>query len=108
MVHELTTRIFEDEVIKGKKPYVVDFWAAWCGPCKMLAPIMEELEPSFKGKLHFAKINVDENEQLSREYGIMSIPCLVVFSGGKEIDRIIGLMPKAELKKMLDEALKKA
>jgi len=107
MVNELTDMTFHSEVISGKKPYVIDFWAAWCGPCKMLAPIFEELEKDYKGKLHFAKLNIDQYEKLAREYEIMSIPCLVVFSKGKEVDRIIGLAPKAELKKLVDAAIKK-
>lgn len=108
MVMELTGTSFDEHVIKGKKPVIVDFWAAWCGPCKMLSPILEDIEPEYKGKLQFAKLNVDENETISREYGIMSIPCLVIFSHGKEVDRIVGLMPKPQLKKLIDDALKKA
>lgn len=107
MVMELTAETFETHVINGKKPHIVDFWAAWCAPCKMLSPILEDLESEFKGKLTFAKINVDENETLSRQYGIMSIPCLVVFADGKEVDRIIGLSPKPVLKRLLEDALKK-
>lgn len=108
MVQELTANTFEANVINGKGNYIIDFWAAWCGPCKMLAPIFQELEPDYKGKLHFGKVNIDENDSIARELGIMSIPCLVVFSKGKEVDRIVGLMPKGELKKLIDAALKKA
>ncbi|MBM3281970.1 MAG: thioredoxin [Candidatus Diapherotrites archaeon] len=107
MVQELTDITFNTEVIQGKKAYIIDFWAAWCGPCKMLAPIFEEVEKDYKGKLHFAKLNIDQYESLAREYEIMSIPCLVVFAKGKEVERIVGLMPKAELKKQIDAALKK-
>lgn len=107
MVHELTDVTFQNEVIQGKKPYIIDFWAAWCGPCKMLAPILDELEKDYKGKLNFAKLNIDSYESLAREYEIMSIPCLVVFSKGKEVDRIIGLAPKGEMKKLIDAAVKK-
>ncbi len=107
MVHELTANTFENEVVHGKKPYIIDFWAAWCGPCKMLAPMFEELEKDYKGKLMFAKFNIDAYEEIARQYEIMSIPCLVVFSKGKEVDRIVGLSPKSEMKKLIDAALKK-
>jgi thioredoxin 1 len=107
MVHELTDSTFQSEVIQGKKPYIIDFWAAWCGPCKMLAPIFEDVEKDYKGTLHFAKLNIDTYNELAREHEIMSIPCLVVFSKGKEVERIVGLMPKADLKKQIDAALKK-
>ena len=107
MVHELTASTFETEVVHGKKPYIIDFWAAWCGPCKMLAPMFEDLEKDYKGKLHFAKMNIDVYDELARQYEIMSIPCLVVFSKGKEVDRIVGLSPKSEMKKLIDAALKK-
>lgn len=107
MVQELTDMTFHSEVIAGKKPYIIDFWAAWCGPCKMLSPIFEELEKDYKGKLHFAKLNIDQYEKLARDYEIMSIPCLVVFSKGKEVDRIIGLAPKGEMKRLIDAATKK-
>lgn len=107
MVQELTDNTFQSEVIQGRKNYLVDFWAAWCGPCKMLAPIFEEMEKEYKGKLHFAKLNIDTYESLARENEIMSIPCLIVFSKGKEVQRIVGLLPKAELKKQIDAVLKK-
>lgn len=107
MVKELTAHTFESEIIQGKKAWIVDFWAAWCGPCKMLAPLYEELEPEFKGKLTFGKLNIDENEDVARAHEIMSIPCLVVFAHGKEVDRIVGLTSKAELKRLIEHAVKK-
>lgn len=107
MVQELTAATFQSEVMEGKKAFIIDFWAAWCGPCKMLAPIFEELEGEFKGKLHFAKLNIDAHEELARQFEIMSIPCMVVFSKGREVDRIVGLTPKSELKKLIDAAVKK-
>lgn len=107
MVMELSSGTFENEVLKHKTPVIVDFWAAWCAPCKMLAPRFAELEPEYKGKLKFAKINVDENPDIAQANDITGIPCLIVFSHGKEIGRITGLMPKAELKRLIDEELKK-
>lgn len=107
MIPELTDLAFQTEVIQGKKPYIIDFWAAWCGPCKMLAPILDELEKDYKGKLHFAKLNIDSYESLARQYEIMSIPCCIIFSKGKEVDRIVGLAPKGEMKKLIDAAVKK-
>ncbi|MEK6970913.1 MAG: thioredoxin [archaeon] len=107
MVMPLTTGTFEKEVLKHSTPVIVDFWAVWCAPCKMLAPRFEELESEYQGKLKFAKINVDENPETAQAHEISGIPCLVLFSHGKEIGRIVGLMPKSELKKQIDEQLAK-
>ncbi|MEK6821175.1 MAG: thioredoxin [archaeon] len=105
MVHDLTGQSFENEVLKAKKPVIVDFWAAWCGPCKMLAPIFEELEGEMKAKLTFAKIDIDAHPDIASDMGIASIPCLIIFSHGKEVGRVIGLMPKAALKKQIEAHL---
>ena len=107
MVMELSALNFNSEVLQSKTPVLVDFWAAWCGPCKLLSPLLDEMEGEFKGKLKFAKMNVDEHSEVAQNYDIMSIPCLIVFSHGKEVDRIIGLMPKPELKRLISEAAKK-
>ncbi len=107
MVHELNSADFESVVLRSKTPTIVDFWAAWCGPCKLLSPIFEELEKEFKGKLNFAKINVDENPAIGQNYDIMSIPCFIMFHQGKEAHRFVGLMQKAELKKLVNDALQK-
>ena len=99
---ELNEKNFESEVLKTDKKVLVDFYAEWCGPCKMERPILEELSNDMKD-VKFASINVDEAEDLSQEYGIMSIPCLVVFENGKEVDRKVGLTSREELESMLGE-----
>jgi len=94
---ELTDSNFESEVIKSDKPVLVDFWAAWCGPCKMIAPIVEELAAELKETLKVGKVDVDVNQQVAQQYGIRSIPTLLVFKGGKVVDQIVGAVPKNAL-----------
>ena len=96
---------FEDEVIKSEVPVLVDFWADWCAPCKMIAPIVEELAGEYDGKVKFAKLDVDSNPRTAMTYGIRGIPTLLVFSGGSPIDQIVGAVPKAVLKGRLEKAL---
>ncbi len=86
-----------DEVINGTKPVLVDFWATWCGPCKMLAPTIEELAEELKDEVVVAKLDVDKAQQIAMKYGVMSIPTLVLFNGGKEVKRTVGFQPKAKL-----------
>jgi thioredoxin 1 len=102
---EVTDATFEAEVLKADLPVLVDFWAAWCGPCKMIAPIVEELAKDYVGKLKVCKLNVDENNQTAAQFGIMSIPTLMLFKGGKPVERLIGYMPKAKLVEKLSPHL---
>ena len=88
---------FDQEVLNSELPVMVDFWAVWCGPCKVLGPIVDELANEYEGKLKVGKVNVDENNQLARRYGIMSIPTLKFFKGGKVVGELIGAAPKSTL-----------
>jgi len=98
---------FDESVLKSKIPALVDFWAPWCGPCRMVAPIVDELSNDYSDKINFFKVNVDNSHTVSSRYGVMSIPTLIVFKDGKPVTQIVGYRPKEELKKTLDEALAK-
>jgi len=91
---ELTESNFEQEVISSDIPVVVDFWAEWCAPCKLLAPVIDELAEEYNGKVKFCKLDVDKNQQISMKYGIRSIPTLIIFKGGEAADQMIGFVPK--------------
>lgn len=97
----LTKGNFEDEVLKSEISVLVDFWASWCGPCKMLAPTVAQIAEEYSGKIKVGKVNVDEEESLSREYGIVSIPTVILFKNGKPEKTSIGLVPKETLVSML-------
>lgn len=97
----LTEENFKAEVLEANVPVLVDFWAAWCGPCKMIAPTVDELANDFVGKAKICKLNVDDCGRIAQSYGVMSIPTLIVFKGGKEAERVVGFRPKAELVRML-------
>lgn len=94
---EMTDANFEQEVLKSDKPVLIDFWAVWCGPCKMVAPVVEEIANEFNGKLKVGKLDVDSNPEVSMKFGIRSIPTLMVFKGGKVVEQIIGAVPKRNL-----------
>lgn len=102
---EVTDDSFDDEVLNSDKPVLVDFWAEWCGPCRMVSPIVEELAEEYDGKAKFAKVDVDENADISMEYNIRSIPSLLIFKDGEVVDQVVGAVPKSQLKKKLDKQL---
>ncbi|MBI4302667.1 MAG: thioredoxin [Chloroflexi bacterium] len=100
-------KTFDDTVLKAEVPVLVDFWAPWCGPCRMVAPIVDELAEEYSGRANFAKVNTDENPGITSQYKILSIPTLIVFNGGQPASQVVGYRPKSELKKILDAALAK-
>lgn len=93
------------KVLESGEPMLVDFFATWCGPCKMLAPLIEELAADYEGKLHVLKVDTDENQSLAMNYGIMNIPTAVLFRDGNEVDRVVGLLPKESFTQMIDAHL---
>jgi len=101
----ITDENFENEVINSTKPVLIDFWATWCGPCRMIAPIVEELAGEFNGKVKIGKLDVDNNQQTSINYGVRSIPTLLIFKGGKVRDTIIGAVPKSNIVQKLNAVL---
>jgi len=93
----INSQNFESEVVKSSVPVLVDFWAAWCGPCKMIAPVVEELAKEYDGKLKVAKVDVDANQDVATAFGIMSIPTLLIFNKGRVADQLVGAVPKSML-----------
>ncbi|RLC62188.1 MAG: thioredoxin [Chloroflexi bacterium] len=97
MVIEVSDQTFETEVIKCDMPVVVDFWAPWCGPCRMIAPVTEKLAEEYAGRVKFCKLNVDDNPEVARKYRVMSIPLLLFFKDGKQVDSALGAVPESAL-----------
>lgn len=103
-INQITPENF-DSVVNGSLPVLVDFWAPWCGPCRSLSPIVDEVADELAGKITVAKCNVDDNQDLAMKFGVMSIPTLIVFKNGEEIDRSVGALPKARLQALLEKHL---
>ncbi|AXB46255.1 thioredoxin [Amycolatopsis albispora] len=102
---KVTDSSFTDDVLTSDKPVLVDFWATWCGPCRMVAPVLEEIASENKDKLTIAKLDIDENPNTARDYQVMSIPTLILFQGGKPVKQIVGAKPKAALLSDLSDVL---
>ena len=103
--HKVSDASFEKDVLQSDTPVVVDFWAEWCGPCKMIAPALEEIALSLGPKAKIVKINIDENPSVPSQYGVRGIPNLIVFKGGKVAEQIVGAVPKARLAKAIDSVV---
>jgi thioredoxin 1 len=101
----VTDATFQKEVLEAEQPTIVDFWATWCGPCRMIGPIFEELSNQYSGKVKFAKVNVDENPKTPANYGVRSIPTLIMFKGGKAVDQVVGAIPKNQLENIVKKVL---
>ncbi|GAF90735.1 unnamed protein product [marine sediment metagenome] len=102
---DVTDGTFETEVLKSDKPVLVDFWAPWCGPCRMVEPVVEELSEEYGSKVKFLRLNTDDNMNTAATYGIRAIPTLLMFKGGQVVEQIIGFRPKGDLKRVIDKAL---
>ena len=100
-IAQLTTQNFKTTVTSATNPVLIDFWAPWCGPCKAIAPILEELATELDGKLTIAKVNIDDHGEVATEYGIRAIPTMLLFKGGQVVEQLVGMMPKAALKAKL-------
>jgi len=104
-VLELTDQNFGEEILKAGTPALVDLWAAWCGPCRVIAPVVEALAGTYDGRVKFGKLNVDTYPQVAAQYRVMNIPTLLLFKGGREVDRIVGVQPREELIRRIDQLL---
>ncbi|MBM3250346.1 MAG: thioredoxin [Candidatus Omnitrophica bacterium] len=104
-IHHFNDHNFKKEVLEADLPVLVDFWAEWCGPCKMIAPALEELAKEYKGRVKVGKVDVEASSRIASHYGIMSIPALFFFKGGKVMDQVVGALSKSDLKKKIEENL---
>lgn len=102
---QVTDSSFKQEVLDSDVPVLVDFWAPWCGPCRMVAPVVDEISEQYKGQIKVVKVNTDENPQVASQYGIRSIPTLMIFKGGQRVDMVVGAVPKSTLASTLEKYL---
>lgn len=102
---DLTDTTFDQEILKSDKPVMVDFWAPWCLPCKIIAPVVDELAKEYAGKIKIGKVNVDENSEAAARYGVMSIPTIYIFKNGQPVKSIVGAQSKENFKRAIDEVL---
>jgi thioredoxin 1 len=102
-LQNITDADFENEILKSEVPALVDFWAAWCGPCRTVGPVVEQLATEYAGKVKVAKLNVDENKETPNKYGVRGIPTLMLFKNGQVVDQIVGAVPKSRIKELLDK-----
>jgi thioredoxin len=102
---DVTESTFRTQVLASEKPVLVDFWAPWCGPCRMLSPVVEKVAGQLGERVSFVKLNTDENPTVSGTYGVSGIPCLILFKGGQAVDRIVGFVPEQHIRQMLDKHL---
>jgi thioredoxin 1 len=103
-----TTANFQSEILSSSLPVLVDFWAPWCAPCRMIAPVVAEIANEYEGRLKVARLNVDENQEISARYGVMSIPTLALFKGGVVVDQVVGAVPKRAITTKVDALLQKS
>ncbi|MGD1698998.1 thioredoxin [Dapis sp. BLCC M229] len=102
----VTDSSFQEEVLNSELPVLVDFWAPWCGPCRMVGPVVEEIASQYEGQIKVVKLNTDENPNVASQYGIRSIPTLMIFKGGQRVDMVVGAVPKTTLAQTLEKQLK--